>query len=240
MNLFINISFVEIGTGDYEESNTRYLCETMISRGLLIDKIRELKFIEKRDFFWKNEIYYCQKSINSKNINNILEQYGFINNFNLLSIDVDGNDYWILEKIDISNCDIVIAEYNPIFGSNLSLTVPDEDHFNRDNYNKIFYGSSLLAMINLMNSKNFFFIGSNKACNNAFFINKKKSDLFIDIEIEKNEKYVDFKFRELKKNNPSENQIKNLLKKIENYTIYDLDNKKLIKIESIKSKLFDV
>ena len=91
-----------------------------------------------------------------------------------------------------------------------------------------------------MNSKNFFFIGSNKACNNAFFINKKKSDLFIDIEIEKNEKYVDFKFRELKKNNPSENQIKNLLKKIENYTIYDLDNKKLIKIESIKSKLFDV
>ncbi len=84
LNFKNNISFVEIGTGDYEESNTRYLCETMISRGLLIDKIRELKFIEKRDFFWKNEIYYYQKSITSKNINSILEQYGFINNFNLL------------------------------------------------------------------------------------------------------------------------------------------------------------
>tara|TARA_B100000886_G_scaffold328855_1_gene277642 strand:+ start:22661 stop:23566 length:906 start_codon:yes stop_codon:yes gene_type:complete len=240
LNIKNNISFVEIGTGDYEEANTRFLSETMISRGLLIDKIQELKFIEKRDFFWKNDIYYCQKSITSKNINNILKQYGFINNFNLLSIDVDGNDYWILEKIDISNCDLVIAEYNPIFGANLSLTVPDEDHFNRDNYNKIFYGSSLLAMINLMNSKNFFFIGSNKACNNAFFVNKKKGDLFVDIEIEKNEKYVDFKFRELKKNTPSENQIKNLLKKIENYTIYDLDKKQLTKIMSIKSKLFDV
>ena len=42
------------------------------------------------------------------------------------------------------------------------------------------------------------------------------------------------------KSKPSENQIKNLLKKIENYNIYDLDNKKLTKIDSIKSKLFDV
>ena len=91
-----------------------------------------------------------------------------------------------------------------------------------------------------MNSKNFFFIGSNRACNNAFFVNNKRKDLFLDIEVEKNNKYIDYKFRELKKNNPSENQIKNLLKKIENYNIYDLDNKKLTKIDSIKSKLFDV
>ena len=71
-------------------------------------------------------------------------------------------------------------------------------------------------------------------------MNNKRKDLFLDIEVEKNNKYIDYKFRELKKNNPSENQIKNLLKKIENYNIYDLDNKKLTKIDSIKSKLFDV
>ena len=50
-----------------------------------------------------------------------------------------------------------------------------------------------------MNSKNFFFIGSNKACNNAFFVNNKRKDLFLDIEVEKNNKYIDYKFRELKK-----------------------------------------
>ena len=62
LNFKNNISFVEIGTGDYEEANTRFLCETMISRGLLIDKIHELKFIEKRDFFGKT-IYIIVKKV---------------------------------------------------------------------------------------------------------------------------------------------------------------------------------
>ena len=61
LNLKNNISFVEIGTGDYEEANTRFLSETMISRGLLIDKIHELKFIEKRDFFGKTKYIIVKK-----------------------------------------------------------------------------------------------------------------------------------------------------------------------------------
>ena len=79
---------------------------------------------------------------------------------------------------------------------------------------------------------------ANKGANR---VKGKSVGLCINLPFEDtNNKYIDYKFRELKTNNPSENQIKNLLKKIENYTIYDLDNKKLIKIESIKSKLFDV
>ena len=118
-----------------------------------------------------------------------------------------------MEKINVSCSDIVVAEYNPLFGSNFSLTVPQDDKFDRNNFNKIFYGASLRAMIQLMTSKGFIFIGANRACNNAFFINKKKQDFFLDIEIENLDNYTEFNFREIKENEPKKNEIKYILKK---------------------------
>jgi len=209
LDLINDIVFIEIGTGDYEEANTRFLCETRNCRGLLIDKINDLKYIKKRDFFWKNDIYFCQKPISSENILKVLNSYDFNNRFNLLSLDVDGVDYWILKNIDLDRSDIAVVEYNPLFGADHSFTVPDINNFDRNNYRKIFYGASLRAMIDLMNSKNFFFVGANKACNNAFFINKKNRHLFSNITIENLKEYTNFKFRELKKNNPSKNKISN-------------------------------
>ena len=233
LDLINDIVFIEIGTGDYEEANTRFLCETRNCRGLLIDKINDLKYIKKRDFFWKNDIYFCQKPISSENILKVLNSYDFNNRFNLLSLDVDGVDYWILKNIDLDRSDIAVVEYNPLFGADHSFTVPDINNFDRNNYRKIFYGASLRAMIDLMNSKNFFFVGANKACNNAFFINKKNIHLFSNITIENLKEYTNFKFRELKKNNPSKNKISNLIKLIEDFEIFELTKKKLMKIKDL-------
>jgi hypothetical protein len=237
LNLTNHIAFLEIGTGDYEEANTRFLCETRSCRGLLIDKIKDLKFVQKRDFFWKNDIYFCQKTITPSNISSVINSYGFKNDYNLLSIDIDGNDYWVLKNINLDTTDIVIVEYNPLFGFNLSLTIPEDDNFDRNKYNKVFYGASLRAIIDLLNVKNFFFIGANKACNNAFFINNKYKDNFLDINIDNLKNYTNFKFREIKKNNPKENTIKYLLNEIEDYEVYNLEHKKLIKIREIRHDL---
>ena len=237
LNLTNDIAFLEIGTGDYEEANTRFLCETRSCRGLLIDKIKDLKFVQKRDFFWKNDIYFCQKTITPSNISSVINSYGFKNDYNLLSIDIDGNDYWVLKNINLDTTDIVIVEYNPLFGFNLSLTIPEDDNFDRNKYNKVFYGASLRAIIDLLNVKNFFFIGANKACNNAFFINNKYKNNFLDINIDNLKNYTNFKFREIKKNNPKENTIKYLLNEIEDYEVYNLEHKKLIKIKEIRHDL---
>ena len=233
LDLINDIVFIEIGTGDYEEANTRFLCETRNCRGLLIDKIKDLKYIKKRDFFWKNDIYFCQKNVSSENIVKVLNTYDFNNNFNLLSLDVDGIDYWILKNIDLDRSDIAVVEYNPLFGADHSLTIPDINNFDRNNYRKFFYGASLRAMIDLMNSKNYFFVGANKACNNAFFINKRNQHLFSNITLENLNEYTNFKFRELKKNNPSKNKISNLIKLIEDFEIFELKTKKLMKIKDL-------
>ena len=224
------IKFVEIGTGDYEEANTRFLCESRICEGLLIDKIDDLKFIKKRDFYWKNDLYFYQKMINSKNISSVIKEFGFESNCNLLSLDIDGNDYWVLKNINLETTDMVIVEYNPLFGSNLSITIPEDDNFDRNKNNKLFYGASLRAMIDLLDQKNFFFIGANKACNNGFFINNKYKSNFSDIKINNLKKYTDFTFRELKKNSVKENAISYLVNLIDHFEIYNLKSKKIILI----------
>ena len=233
------IKFVEIGTGDYEEANTRFLCESRICQGLLIDKIDDLKFIKKRDFYWKNDLYFYQKMINSKNISSVIKDFGFESNCNLLSLDIDGNDYWVLKNINLETTDMVIVEYNPLFGSNLSITIPEDDNFDRNKNNKLFYGASLRAMIDLLDQKNFFFIGANKACNNGFFINNKYKSNFSDIKINNLKKYTDFTFRELKKNSVKENAISYLVNLIDHFEIYNLKSKKIIKIKEIKETLIN-
>jgi len=233
------IKFIEIGTGDYEEANTRFLCESRICEGLLIDKIDDLKFIKKRDFYWKNDLYFYQKMINSKNISSVIKDFGFESNCNLLSLDIDGNDYWVLKNINLETTDMVIVEYNPLFGSNLSITIPEDDNFDRNNNNKLFYGASLRAMIDLLDQKNFFFIGANKACNNGFFINNKYKSNFSDIKINNLKKYTDFTFRELKKNSVKENAISYLVNLIDHCEIYNLKSKKIIKIKEIKETLIN-
>ena len=52
-----DLKFIEVGVEDYEESNTRFLVETRPTTGLLIDNCKEINFIKRRDFFWKNELY---------------------------------------------------------------------------------------------------------------------------------------------------------------------------------------
>tara|TARA_B110000305_G_scaffold234258_1_gene292004 strand:+ start:3536 stop:4441 length:906 start_codon:yes stop_codon:yes gene_type:complete len=240
LNLTNHIAFLEIGTGDYEEANTRFLCETRNCRGLLIDKIKDLKFVQKRDFFWKNDLYFCQKTITPSNISSIINSYGFKNDCNLLSIDIDGNDYWVLKNIELSHVDIVVAEYNPLFGSNLSLTVPQDDNFDRNRFKKIFYGASLTAIIELMESKGFMFVGANSACNNAFFINKNKKEFLSNLKVEESKEYTKFTFREIKENSYKENQISNLIDKIEDFEIYDLNKKKTFKIKELKNQLANV
>lgn len=228
------ISFVEIGTGDYEEANTRFLAETVNCRGLLIDLNKELNFVKKRDFYWQKDLYICNKKVNNKNINLILKNFGFENNFDLLSIDIDGVDYWVLKEIELNNCSIVILEYNPLFGHHYQVTIPNIENFNREKFNKIYFGASLTAYIALMKEKNFYFIGANSTCCNAFFVNKKYEKSFDNLKLDELSFYTNYFFREIKSNNPVENTKKYLFKKIEEHELVDLNNNKIEKIKNFK------
>ena len=168
-----NAKFIEIGTEDYNESNTRFLYESSNSKGLIVDDSFDIKKLSYEIDLWKGRIIAVKERVTSSNIIPILKDNNFLDNIDLFSIDIDGVDYWIIKELPNKISKIFVAEFNPLFGPNLEITVPNIENFNRTNYHysNLCFGASLKAIINLMKSKGFVFMGVNKNCINAFFVN---------------------------------------------------------------------
>ena len=95
----------------------------------------------------------------------------------IFSLDVDGIDYWLVEKISNNFSKIFISEYNAVFGDKFDISVPNISNFNRSNYHysTLCYGMSLRALIRIMKLKGYYFVGTNSLRNNAFFVNNEYS-----------------------------------------------------------------
>jgi len=203
-----NPKFLEIGVGNYKESNTRYIFMKNPTKGMIIDNVKNLKQeVSKNVKLWKGDLKIIEETVTSDNIFNILKINNFQNNLDLFSLDIDGIDYWVMKELPDNLSKIVITEYNATFGANLEVTVPNINNFNRTkyHYSNLCYGMSLRAIINLMSSKNYTFVGANKACNNAFFINKSEvNKLNIDLPDTNNlEKYTQSNILESRSNSGS-------------------------------------
>lgn len=173
-----NKIFVEFGVENYEEANTRFLLENNNWKGLVIDSSKEnIKHIKNKDYYWKNQIVAVCDFIKVSNINQIFEENDMKGKIGLLSIDIDGNDYWVWESIEVISPDIVIVEYNARLGYDKSLTIPYKEDFLRSaNQDKILYGASLKALYNLGKAKGYSLVGTNKNGNNSFFVKNELID----------------------------------------------------------------
>ena len=194
--------FVEIGVEDYSEANTRLLYEHSNSTGLIIDNYINFDLAKDKFETWKGNLKILKSYVNSSNINDILRDQNFDEELDLFSIDIDGIDYWVIKSLPNKISKIFIAEYNPIFGSNLEITVPNLDSFDRTKYHfsNLCWGMSIKALINLMKDKGYFFVGANNFRNNAFFISEKFENIFQQLSNELTKinlsKYTNKKFME--------------------------------------------
>jgi hypothetical protein len=115
----------------------------------------------------------------------------------LLSVDIDGNDYWVWQAIDVVRPRIVVIEYNARFGADRAVTIPYDPQFVRQqaHYSMIYYGASLAALTQLGQAKGYALVGCNSAGNNAFFV--RKDILPIDLPgLSAREAYVQASYRE--------------------------------------------
>lgn len=171
-----NKIFIEFGVENYEEANTRFLLENNNWSGLIIDSSNEnISHIKKQNYYWRNKLIAIREFVSPENINEIIKKNQFNGNIGLLSVDIDGNDYWVLNAIEVVFPDIIIMEYNANFGSDKSLTIKYNPNFKRaeTGINKLIYGCSLKAASNLCESKGYSLVYVNKNGNNAFFVKKK-------------------------------------------------------------------
>ncbi len=192
-----NKTFIEFGVENYTESNTRFLLVNNNWTGFVLDGSKEnINYIKNEIISWSNELYAEAAFITAENINELLNIPPFDPEIGILSIDVDGNDYWIWKAIDCIKPVIVIVEYNSLFGKNTTWTIPYDPKFVREEkYSSILYfGASLKSLAILAEQKGYAFIGSNSSGNNAYFIRKDKIGNFKVKTV--NEGYVLSKFRE--------------------------------------------
>jgi len=165
-----NDLFVEFGTDDYNESNTRFLLQKDNWRGYILDMTPDAgQFLESRLLPYKHTIDFRQATITRDNINELLQPVA--GDIGLLSVDIDGMDYWVWEAISVVSPRIVVAEYCPNFGPDLPLTVPYNGQFNRFKYHFSgqCYGASLAAFEYLGKRKGYDLIGT-AGWHNAYFV----------------------------------------------------------------------
>lgn len=173
--------FVEFGVEDGLECNSAYLL-TEGWKGMWIEADRDaVKSIRNRFDFWirRGELKVQQQFITAENIETLFRQGGVPDEFDLLSIDIDGNDYWVWKAITTYKPRVVIIEYNAVFPPTKRWIVkynPDAV-LGRDSY----FGASLKSMELLGAVKGYKLVGCNFTGANAFFVREDLAhDLFCE------------------------------------------------------------
>ena len=228
--------FVEIGVGDYSECNTKFLLMNDFWTGVVIEGNKEsANHIKDKGICWKYGLKVISEWVRKDNIKSLIEKNVSNNKIGLLSLDIDGNDYWILNEIKNIKPIIIIVEWNSLFGSKKSVTTPYDDNFVREkkHFSGQYWGASIKAFHDLMKSRGYFLVGSNMAGNNLFFVREdRKNDL---IEKKTSEAFQKQIFKDSRDENGKLNFLDNRekLKVIENLDVFDLEEKKMIKISEL-------
>jgi hypothetical protein len=176
-------TFVEFGVEDYREANTRFLLQNRNWRGLIMDGSSTMVEALKVDSLaWKHDITARPAFITCENINELISQSGFSGEIGLLSIDVDGNDYWVWDSIEVVQPIICICEYNAVFGDLHPISIPYDPAFDRNkaHYSYLYFGASINALRSLAQGKGYRFVGTTAAANDAFFVREDYASQFVD------------------------------------------------------------
>ena len=111
-----------------------------------------------------------------ENINDLILENGCEGEIDLLSIDIDGNDYWIWEAVTACSPRLVIIEYNSLFGPDRAVVVPYDPEFDRHRFveaaegGHYYFGASLQALSRLAEQKGYRLILTEPRGVNAFFL----------------------------------------------------------------------
>jgi len=177
-----NKTFVEIGTSNGLESNTLYLLRQGW-KGTWVDG--DKKYIPEiqnmfGDFLATKSLEFSCTFVTKDNINNLLTNEKFESGLDLLSIDIDGNDYHILKAIENLNARIIVLEYNATFAPPIQW-VMDYDDKHEWTVGSDCYSASLKSFDVLLSERGYSLVGCTSNGNNAFFV---RDDLLGDHFVE--------------------------------------------------------
>ncbi len=168
-------TFIEFGVEDFVEANCRFLMINNHWRGYVLDGSQaRIAQLQKAEWLSRYELRAACEMITRENINGLLQASGFDEDLGLLSIDVDGIDYWLFEALTTYSPRILVVEYNSLFGPTRKIAVPYDASFTRrdKHYSELYFGASLAAWNHLAEARGYALVGAESAGVNAFFVRR--------------------------------------------------------------------
>ncbi|MEG1718186.1 MAG: hypothetical protein RRX93_05160 [Bacteroidales bacterium] len=167
-----NKTFIEIGVGDGLENNTYYLLLQSWKGCWIEASAHNVKKIKNTfdSYLANNSLNLIEAFVNKYNINALLDQAKQGKEPDLFCLDIDSNDYHVMESLQVINPRVIVLEYNAKILPEVSWYMSYNEHAYWDGSDN--FGASLLAFYNLMERKGYHLVGTNITGSNAFFVRK--------------------------------------------------------------------
>ncbi len=166
---------VEICAGVGYECNTANLIINHAWDGLLVDgnaenaRIARAFYASYPDTFWRPPTV-LHTWVDAETINDRISENGFTGEIDLLSLDLDGVDFWIWKAINCVNPRVVVLEFNVCMPADVSVAVPYDRSFACSDLKPGYLNASLAAWVKLGREKGYRLVGVNRNAVNAFFV----------------------------------------------------------------------
>lgn len=174
-------TFIEIGANDGINSNCSNLAVHFGWTGLFFEGDPQLikrgrKFYSRIPTPWHPKPTFVQAIIKRENINELIRQNGLSGDIELLSIDIDGNDYWVWDAIEIVKPKVVVIETHTEFGTN-NIVVPYDPNYMFPGKHPVYHGASVIAMNKLAEKKGYRLVAASDLGINQIFL---RNDLALE------------------------------------------------------------
>jgi len=136
---------------------------------------RGIKFFSKYPHPWFYKPKFICSKVKRENVNELIESADISGEIGLLSIDIDGFDYWVWDAIHIIDPQVVIIETHNEFGLR-NIVVPYDSEYSYPGKHPIYHGASPVAMTRLAKKKNYRLVGANELGFNFIFVKNGLAD----------------------------------------------------------------
>ena len=163
--------FVEFGVEDGLECNAANLARRFGWSGLMMEADEHRFAALQHNYRNFPKIRPARATITAENVTRLFEQHGVPREFDLLSVDIDGNDYWVWKALlGEYRPRVCVVECNPNFPPPALWVMTYDPSFRWDD--TTYYGASLSSLVALGSGAGYAFVGTDCNVVNAFFVRR--------------------------------------------------------------------
>jgi hypothetical protein len=165
--------FVEFGANTGKQANCVLLADLFDWTGIFLESGREAYELLEAKYADNARVTTVEAAVTVENFESLLGDAGCPSSFDVLSIDIDGNDFWVWQTLERFVPRVVVIEYNGELELDARLVMPRDDEHEWDGTD--YFGASLGAYLELGAEKGYRLVHTERTGTNAFFVREEEA-----------------------------------------------------------------